>query len=341
MLPLVSIDPSLLRAWTAVVENMPDAMFVVSGTARAGQISYANTRAIRMFGYERNELIDQSMVMLLPPRARAQHREPVHPGPGQRMLGRHRDGTEFPIDVLFTPNEGSAAPVTILIVRYLTDRRQLDRARQNDEVKSRHLAAATHDLRHSLQAIWNLQGALAQAFRHTEYALHMTLLEEAVRKTDQMLASLVDINRTDAPAELAESPDIFAPPAVGAIKVLHIEDDGSVSRSMTRLLRLEGFEVVSASSREEALEHVEAGGLRPDLILTDFQFSFGVTGEQIVAEIAERLRCKPPTIMLTSANLSRHLGNGRSIADRILPKPVDINVLIREIECLLGQGAVR
>lgn len=242
------------------------------------------------------------------------------------MLGLHRDGTEFPIDVLFTPDEGGAAPVTILIVRYLTDRNQLDCVRQNDELKSRNLAAATHDLRHSLQTIWNLQTVLAQAFRHTEYALHMTLLEEAARKMDQMLASLVDINRTDA---------------AHAIKVLHIEDDRSVSRSMARLLRLEGYEVVSASSREEALQHLEAGGLHPDLILTDFQFLMGFTGEQIVAEIAERLRFKPPTIMLTSADLNQHPGSGQSIADRILPKPVDIHVLIREIECLLGKGAVR
>jgi PAS domain S-box-containing protein len=349
MLPLVSIDPSLLRAWTAVVENMQDAMFVVSGTSRAGQISYANTRAIRMFGYERNELVNQSIVMVLPPHARAQHRESLHAGTGQPMLGRHRDGTEFPIDVLFTPDEGSAAPVTILIVRYLTDRKQLGCTQQNAEVKSRYLAAVTHDLRHSLQTIWNLQAVLAQAFRHTEYALHMTLLEEAARKMDRMLTSLVDINRSGfeedtaarAAAELGESPGVIAPPAIGAIKVLHIEDDRSVSRSMARLLRLEGYEVVSASSREEALQHLEAGGLRPDLILTDFQFRMGFTGEQIVAEIAERLHFKPPTIMLTSANLTRHLGNKQSIADRILPKPVDINVLIREIECLLGKDAVR
>jgi PAS domain S-box-containing protein len=340
MLPLVSIDPSMLRSWTAVVENMPDAMLVVSGTARAGQISYSNTRAIRMFGYERNALVNQSIGMLLLPQASAQPREPLHTGTGRPMLGRHRDGTEFPIDVLFTPNEGSAAPVTIVIVRYLTDRRQLNLTQRNGEVKSRYLAAVTHELRHSLQTIWDLQAALAQAFRHTEYALHMALLEEAVRKTDQMLTSLVDINRTDAGAEFVESLDIIAAPAVGAIKVLHIEDDLSVSRSMARLLRLEGYEVLSASSREEALEHVKAGGLRPDLILTDFQFRMGFTGEQIVAEIAGLLRFKPPTIMLTSAHLSQHHGSNQSIADRILPKPVDINVLIREIECLLGKDAV-
>ncbi len=341
MLPLVSIDPSLLRAWTAVVENMPDAMFVVSGAARTGQIAFANIRAIRMFGYERNELVNQSIVMLLPPQERAQHREPLHPGAGQPMCGRHRNGTEFPIDVLFTPNEGSAAPVTILMVRYLTDRKQLDSSLQSDEVKSRYLAAATHDLRHSLQTVWNLQAVLAQAFKHTEYALHMTLLEEAVRKMDQMLTSLVDINRSGFEEGAATGADIIAPPAAGAIKVLHIEDDRSVSRSMARLLRLEGYEVVSASSREEALQHLEAGGLRPDLILTDFRFRMGFTGEQIVAEIAARLGFKPPTIMLTSANLSKHLGNDQSIADRILPKPVDINVLLSEIECLLGKSAVR
>ena len=119
----------------------------------------------------------------------------------------------------------------------------------------------------------------------------------------------------------------------GTITVLHIEDDPSVARSTARLLRLAGYEVISAATRDEVMRFVEVGGLRPDLILTDFHLRTGTSAE-IVFEIAARLHFKPPTIMLTGA-AGRHTERAKSIADRILIKPVDFNVLMHEIECLL------
>jgi DNA-binding response OmpR family regulator len=130
---------------------------------------------------------------------------------------------------------------------------------------------------------------------------------------------------------------IPAPRAGGAITVLHIEDDPGVARSMARVLRQEGYEVASAATRDEALRHLQVHGIRPDLILTDFQLSKGLTSDHIVAEIAARLQFKPPTIMLTGA-ANQQVREARSFADRILAKPVDVKVLLREIECLVGTG---
>ena len=121
--------------------------------------------------------------------------------------------------------------------------------------------------------------------------------------------------------------------------MLHIEDDPGILRSMDMVLRLEGYEVIGAASRDEAMEHVGVHGLRPDLILCDFQLPLGFTGDQIVAEIAALLEFKPPTVMLTGDIADRHVEKAKLVADRILPKPVDINLLFREIEALLGKGA--
>jgi len=120
-----------------------------------------------------------------------------------------------------------------------------------------------------------------------------------------------------------------------AIKVLHIEDDPSVARAMARVLRLKGCEVFSAATRDEAMHHVGSDGLRPDLILTDFQLGERFTSEGIVAEIAARLQFKPPTILLTGT-AGQPVDKAKAFADRILPKPIDIDVLLREIESLLG-----
>jgi PAS domain S-box-containing protein len=513
ILPPVRIDPSLLNAWSDVLENLPDAVFMIAGTGSTGRILYLNCQAASMFGYERGEIIDQPMQILVPTQARERHialrrayaGDPrlQHMGAGRELLGRRRDGTDFPIDVLLTANDRSTAPVTIAVVRDITAHRELedaltrarDAAVRANEVKSRFLAAASHDLRQPLQTIWTMQAVLARAFENSDYAPHIALLEEAVRTMDQMLAALIDINRLEVgaiqpvirdfplqeilprlrsefgyaaasksltldiedSAEFARSDVMLLPvilrnlvgnaikytqhgmvrlhvraqgsqlsiditdtgpgiapenlgrlfeafyqvdnpnrdqsrgvglglsivqticrllghtvsiesgvgegstftvqlhrgkasavaakpieipvliklPPAGAIKVLHIEDDPGVSRSMAMLLRLEGYEVTSVVTREEAMQQVDVHALRPDLILSDFQLPMGFRGDEIVAEIAARLGFKPPTIMLTGDIANKHTDKAKSVADRILPKPVDVNALLREIKDLL------
>jgi CheY-like chemotaxis protein len=117
--------------------------------------------------------------------------------------------------------------------------------------------------------------------------------------------------------------------------ILYIEDDPGVARAVARRLRLEGYEVMTAATREEALQHVEIHGGRLDLILTDFHLP-GMTGDEIVAEIAMRLQFKPPMILLT-ASAGPNLDKAKSIADRFLTKPVDMDVLLQEIKCLLAR----
>jgi two-component system CheB/CheR fusion protein len=101
------------------------------------------------------------------------------------------------------------------------------------------------------------------------------------------------------------------------------------------LLGLEGYSVVSAASRDEALEHINFHGVRPDLILSDYQLPMGLTGVEIVAEIAKLLGSRPPAIMLTGDIAERHIGDAKLIADRIFSKPIDTNKLLHEIEVLL------
>jgi DNA-binding response OmpR family regulator len=134
-------------------------------------------------------------------------------------------------------------------------------------------------------------------------------------------------------------PLIPAPGRGGAIKVLHIEDDLSVARCIARALRASGCKVASAATRDEAMQHLEARGFRPDVILTDYQLELGVTGDEVVAEIAARLKYKPPTIMLTGI-ASQQVAGAKSFADRILAKPVDIHELLREMENLLRERTV-
>jgi CheY-like chemotaxis protein len=209
---------------------------------------------------------------------------------------------------------------------------------RTNDLKSQLVADASQDLRQTLQTISSLRTVLAQDAKNTSYAPYIALLEKAVRNLEKVLSSLIDLTRleTDVAAkQIQTTVSTSARLAGGSIKVLHIEDDPSVARSMARLLRLQGYEVASAATRDEAMQQLELHGLRPDLILTDSHLGMGLTGDELVAAIEARLKFKPPTIMLTSVTGSQH-EQAKSIADRILPKPVDIDVLLHEIEDLLG-----
>ena len=119
-----------------------------------------------------------------------------------------------------------------------------------------------------------------------------------------------------------------------AIKVLHIEDDPSVARSVARLLRLHGYEVMSAASGDRAIQLVEEG-LIPDLILTDYHLPSGLAGDQVITEIETRLGFKPPTLMLAGIR-GACIEKMNSVADRIFAKPADMDVVLQEMARLLG-----
>ena len=100
-----------------------------------------------MFGYDSDELIGQSIDVLLPEHLRhrhAQHRVAYVAAPrlrpmgaGRELTGRRRDGSEFPIDVMLNTTVNSAGKTTIAIVRDLTSRAQMRDALQLSESRLR------------------------------------------------------------------------------------------------------------------------------------------------------------------------------------------------------------
>ena len=124
------------------------------------------------------------------------------------------------------------------------------------------------------------------------------------------------------------------PSAETPIRVLHIEDDLSVVHAVGRLLRLNGYAVRSGATRIEVLSHFDIDGWRPDIILADYQLADGATSESIVAAVAERLGSKIPTIVLAATMEPLGRQACEAFAQRVLGKPADIDVLLRELEAL-------
>ena len=88
----------------------PDALVIVNP---AGTIVMVNRQTEAVFGYARTELLGQQLELLLPQRLRAvhiDHREQYFSSPhtrpmgiGLKLVGRRKDGTEFPVEISLNP----------------------------------------------------------------------------------------------------------------------------------------------------------------------------------------------------------------------------------------------
>jgi PAS domain S-box-containing protein len=138
-----------------------------------GVIQLANAQTERLFSYTRDELVGQSVDILVPDNVRAHHaalRASFHAapavramGPDRELSGRRRDGSVFPVEIGLSPlpARGSEPAQVAVSIRDVTVRKQQERqiveARQRAEeataAKSMFLANMSHEIRTPMNAI--------------------------------------------------------------------------------------------------------------------------------------------------------------------------------------------
>ncbi len=97
-------------------------------------------------------------------------------------------------------------------------------------------------------------------------------------------------------------------------KVLIVDDDRDLVEVMSLILDKEGYEVVSASNRDDGMIAVKED--KPDVILLDVMMDYEDDGF-VMAQELRKGGCKTPIIMLT--NVSRVTGMDFGVDDEMVP----------------------
>ena len=140
-------------AWV-IVELAPDGILVGD---EDGRIMMANRHIETLFGYSNDALVGMQVEQLLPPRLRHTHEThraryvsapALRPmGAGLELFGCHADGSEFPIEVSLSPAATDRGIATVVVIRDVTEQRNLERAARTASTLENHerIAADLHD----------------------------------------------------------------------------------------------------------------------------------------------------------------------------------------------------
>lgn len=126
----------------AIFNAAPDAIVVVD---ESGTIILANHQTEILFGYEKQELLDQPIEIFIPSRYHKNHLEhrsdyavnPVSRGMGANLelWGLKKDGSEFPVEISLSPIENDGKTWITCAIRDVTEQRQINKLKEEREAQ--------------------------------------------------------------------------------------------------------------------------------------------------------------------------------------------------------------
>ena len=194
-------------------ESAPDAVILSDSD---GKIVLVNAQTEKSFGYAREELIGQSIDMLVPERSRGQHRhhrasytaapQTRRMGVGLELFAQRKDGSEFPVDISLSPITTEDGVLVVSEIRDMTQRQEVENQIRdlNKHLQQRTVELETvnqeleafsysvsHDLRAPLRAVDGFSRLLEQEYRERLDAEGLRLLA-VVRDNSRKMGALID-----------------------------------------------------------------------------------------------------------------------------------------------------
>lgn len=185
--------------YRSLLEAAPDTMVVVN---HAGEIVLLNLQAEKEFDYRRDELLGQNINKIIPNRVverlidnglpSVRDGRVLQIGSEVELIGRRKDGGEFPIEIMLSPFESAER---ILVIRDISVRRKTER------LKDEFVATVSHELRTPLTSISGSLGLLAGqwASKLPESAARLlTIAHTNSQRLARLLNDILDIEKLES-----------------------------------------------------------------------------------------------------------------------------------------------
>jgi PAS domain S-box-containing protein len=200
------------------VEAAPNALIMVD---EAGVMVMVNAQAEKMFGYSREELVGQSVDMLMPQRMRAifpTFRQQFFDAPiarpmeaGRDLFGLRKSGAEFPVEIGLNPIRTDSGLRVLSSILDITERKRVEAERQQlleseraargeaeraSRMKDEFVATLSHELRTPLTAILGWAQMLRKSQQDDgETSQGLEVIERNARIQTRIIEDLLDVSR--------------------------------------------------------------------------------------------------------------------------------------------------